>query len=274
MSTSTGRNLSPTRDAVVQQPRPFGYVVGDLIEQRVLLQSGVRPLETPPTGRVSIWLERRPATVVADSEGRHWLVVDYQLINAPQGLTTVNLPEWSLGSSAGGEILRVPPWPISVGPLTLRAVVAQGGLQELRADRPAPMIPTAPLMRQIEIGCGALILTLLAWAFWVAWRNWRAASNHPFARAARDMRGLDNSSPDAWRALHRAFDRTAGRVVQTATLPELFEEARQLEPLRGRIEEFFTQSAEIFFAGAVPASTLSVQALCGELLRIERQSEK
>jgi mxaA protein len=261
--------------ALVTQPRPFGYVVGDLLEQRVLLQANHHALELvslPRPGRVSVWLERRAAHIASDSQGRRWLVVEYQVINAPQGLTTVNLPTWTLNTKTG-EVLSVAQWPLSVGPLTARTVISQGGLQELRADRPAPIIPTDPIVRQIDLWAGAFVLTLLLWAGWLVWRNWHAALNHPFARAAREMRGVADEAPQAWQALHRAFDRTAGRVVQGSTLASLFERARYLEPLRPRIEAFFAQSSEYFFDSAVPQARerLSVHALCNELRQFERR---
>jgi mxaA protein len=259
----------------VTQPRPFGYVVGDLLEQRVLLQAnhhGLEPVSLPRPGRVSVWLERRAAHIASDAQGRRWLAVEYQLINAPQRLTTVNVPTWTLNTKTG-EALSVAQWPLSVGPLTARTVISQGGLQELRADRPAPAIPTDPIVRQIDLWAGAFVLTLLLWAGWLLWRNWRAALNHPFARAAREMRGVDDEAPQAWQALHRAFDRTAGRVVQSSTLASLFERARYLEPLRPRIEAFFAQSSEYFFDAAVPQARqrLSVHALCNELRQFERR---
>ena len=267
--------MSPV-EVRIEQPRPFGYVVGDLIEQRVLLQVGdhaLDPVSLPREGRVGVWLDRRAPWMVSDSQGRRWLVVDYQLINAPQGLTTVTLPAWELASRTG-QVLRIPQWPVSAGPLTARSVIAQGGLQELRADRPAPAIPTGPIVSQIELWASAFVITLALWLGWAVWRNWRAAMNRPFARAAREMRDLGAETPEAWQALHRAFDRTAGRVVQTVTLPELFARAAHLEPLRPRIEAFFAQSTEYFFGSRLTSRSVSVHALCRELRQIERREER
>jgi mxaA protein len=264
--------------AVVDQPRPFGYVVGDLVEQRVLLQTNnhtVDPTSLPRASRVGVWLERRVPRIASDAQGRRWLVVEYQLINAPQGLTTVNLPAWEL-STKSGQTLSIPRWPISVGPLTGRSVIAQGGLQALRADRPAPIVPTELISQQMVIGSGACVLTLILWIGWLVWRNWREALNQPFARAAREMRGVGDDAPQAWQALHRAFDRTAGRVVQTSTLASLFERASYLEPLRPRIEAFFRCSADYFFrsGGYGDQTSLSVHALCNDLRQSERRYQR
>ena len=53
--------------------------------------------------------------------------------------------------------------------------------------------------------------------------------------------------PEAWRALHRAFDQTAGRVVQTATLPALFERVPQLQSLRPRDRAVLRSVEQVVF---------------------------
>ena len=154
------------------------------------------------------------------------------------------------------------------------------GSADLRPDHLPPLIPTIPIQRAIEISAGALGLTSIAWLGWVVWRNRRARATQPFASALREMRFLDDREPRAWQALHRAFDRAAGRVIQSATLPILFERAPQLSPARGQIEQFFAQSSLMFFGTAPPATAQSVatgpspRALCVELRRIEKQHER
>ena len=257
--------------AVVEQPRPFGYVVGDVMTQRVLLEIGgheLAPAELPKAERVNVWLERRPARIESLPDGHRWLALDYQVINAPQSLTTVNLPAFELQGAPDGATLRIAAWAISVNALT------SGGSIELRPDRPAPAIATAPIRRQIAIWSSAFLLVLAAWLGWLAWRNWRAVAARPFAHALHEMRHLDGTAPEAWRALHRAFDQTAGRVVQAATLPALFERVPQLQSLRPEIEQFFAQSKELFFGGGVPADRISARALCAQLRRIEKRIER
>ena len=269
ITVATGAYAAAT--AVVEQPRPFGYVVGDVVTQRVLLVVGghaFAPAVLPKAERVNVWLERRPARIESLPDGQRWLALDYQLINAPQSLTSVNLPAFELQDASDGATLRIPEWPISVNALT------SGGPVELRPDRAAPAIATAPIRRQIAIWSSAFLLVVAAWLGWLAWRNWRDAAARPFARALHEMRHLDGSAPEAWRALHRAFDQTAGRVVQTATLPALFERVPQLQSLRPEIEQFFAQSRKLFFGGGLPAERISARALCTRLRRIEKRIER
>lgn len=268
---------APPPNAIVEQPRPFGYVIGDLLTQRILLQVEGREFEPamlPRAERVGLWLERRTLRIESSDDGHRWLVADYQVINAPQALMTVSVPAWELQPRSGETPLRVGAWPISVSPLTPRLPFGKGSLQELRPDRAALIIATEPIGRRIAIWSYALAVTLVLWLGWLLWRGWRASSTQPFARALREMRRFEASAPQAWHALHRAFDRTAGQATQTATLADLFRQAPHLLPLRPKIEQFFDQSGEWFFGSGPPAKPLSVRKLCAELRRLEKRQER
>jgi len=272
-----GHAVVPAPNATVEQPRAFGYVVGDLLTQRVLLQLNGRafePASLPRAERISAWLERRPPKVEATPDGRRWLTQEYQVVNAPTTLTLVRVPAWELKPQSGTDALTIGEWPISVSALTPPAVFAQGDLTDLRPDRPVPTIATEPMRRRIAIWSGAAIATLATWLGWWLWRNWRASATQPFATALREIRRTGESAPEAWQALHRAFDRTAGRVTQPATLSVLFKEAPYLAPLRPKIEQFFQQSSERFFGAGLPQDALSVRALSAELRRIEKSHER
>ncbi len=269
-------------DAIVEQPRSFGYVIGDIATQRVLLENqghAFTPDALPTAGSFGNWLERRAVRIESDGRGRRWLVVDYQIMNSPQTLTAVTLPAWKLASKSGKTELSIGEWSLSVAPLTPRQPFARVGLGELRPDRGATLIDLAPLRRWIAIWLVCLVVVASSWVAWWISRNWRASASQPFAKALRELRQIDERSPQAWHVLHRAFDGTAGRVVQAETLPAMFERAPHFEARRAAIEQFFAQSAARFF-GAQAASHataaapgLSVRALCIELRRIEKRHE-
>lgn len=258
--------------AIVVQPRPFGYVVGDLVTQRVLLttrNADFQPAALPAAQRLNIWFERRAPRIESAADGRRWLIVDYQVINAPQTLTTVGLPAWELEAKAGGARLKIPAAPINVAPLIPSSSAAAGS--DLRPDREVPITSTASTRARLIIWSIALAAVLAAWLAWLQWRNWRDSLNKPFGRAQQELRRVDEFAPEAWQALHRAFDQTAGHVLQIQTLPTLFQRAPHLEPLRVEIERFFAQSSERFFGAGLQSNVMSVRALCNELRRIEKR---
>ena len=262
--------------AVVEQPRAFGHVIGDVLTQRVRLAADAppAPASLPGPQRLSAWIERRSARVERTADGQSWLVVDYQLVNAPQSPVTVRIPAWRLAGDATRPALLVPAWPVGVSPITVRATPGTGDWQ-LRPDRPAPTIATGPLRQRLLLASAALAAWLATWAGWLAWRHWRDAMTLPFASASRALDRVDDGHPSAWRALHEAFDRTAGEVLRVSTLPRLFERTPQFVPLRDRIEAFYAQSAARFFGDAQArpgADAASPRALCRDLRRIERRS--
>ena len=277
---AAARRPTPTTRATVEQPRPTGYFVGDVLTQRVLLQDHgqlLTPSSLPATGRVNAWFERRQSTIVTDPALRRWLVIQYQILNAPKAVTVAMLPAWQLAAKSGdvAETLEVPATSINVAPLSPPGSPEQVGTRDLRPDHTPPPIETAPIRLAIATSATGMALTLLAWLGWIIWRNRRAAATQPFARALRELQALDDREPRAWQILHRAFDRTAGRVIQRATLPTLFERAPQLAPARPQIEEFFTQSNLLFFGSpSIPKANSLPRTLCAELRRIERSHER
>ena len=268
-----------TSAAIVQQPRPFGYVLGDTLTQRILLQSGghnFEPASLPPVERAGLWFARRSSRIELAEDGHRWLVIDYQLINAPQALMTVSLPPVTLKAKTGNDTLAVFEWPISIAPLTPRAAFAKGELQELRPDHPAPTLPTRALRRQLEVWSGAFALTVLIWLAWWSVRSLRATANQPFARALRAILHSGDDNEAAWLALHRAFDTTAGRALQLSNLPVLFKQAPQFEPQRAAIEQFYAESGLRFFGpgAGTRSAKWSLRTLCTTLRRIEKRHER
>ena len=262
--------------AIVEQPRPFGYVVGDVLTQRVLLAVAGRPFEPaalPAPSRLGVWFERRVAHIDQAPDGQRWLELDYQLVNAPPALASVRLPAWDLAGRVPGTTLHVAAWPVSVSALTTKAAPGTSAWQ-VRPDRSPPPIPVRAVRRRLLLSSSALAGCLAAWTAWFAWRSWRAAATQPFAAALRELRGLDDAHPAAWRALHGAFDRTAGEVLREATLPRLFQRAPHLAPLQARIVRFYAQSAARFFGAARPADPPLLTTLCLALRRLERRNER
>jgi mxaA protein len=182
---------------------------------------------------------------------------------------SLKLPAWQLtAANPAGLVVTVPRWILTAGPLTAATAASAAAL---RPDHPPPRVAREPRVIALDASLAALGLTVGAWLAWWAWQTRRVAAGMPFARAWRDIRGIDARDPMAWQALHRAFDETAGRVIQPATLPALFESAPHLAELRGSIDDFFRESSGLFFGGTAAAGAVSLHELCARLRRIERR---
>lgn len=280
-AAGTAPEVASGTPAVVRQPRGFGHVIGDVLTQALLLEhegQTLTPSVLPPADRVGLWLERRAARTEDDAEGRRWLLLDYQVINAPRALVSVSLPALQVATTAG-RTLAVPAWPLSIGPLTPETVLGQGDLQPLRPDRPVVPVDTAALQRQLVAPLVALGGVLLAWLGWWLWRNAREATHLPFARAWLELRRLARTHrgeplaarPEAWLSVHRALNATAGRVVPHAALPRLLAEAPHLRPMGERLDSFFRHSAARFFAGVPASAPYELLELCRDLRQAEQR---
>lgn len=266
-------------ETAVQAPeRAFGHAIGDRLVQRLLLQHDGQPLalrSLPPRQRVGLWLERQDARVERDPDGREWLRLEYQLVNAPRQLVAAALPGLSL-PLRDGRLLQAPAWAFSVGPLTPAQAFGQGELQALRPDR-APVTPASgPAARHFGLALGLLALWTLAWAGVWFWRTRIVARRLPFERAWRQLRRFGrervHEHPDAWVALHHALNLTAGRTVHAATLHELLERRPHLRPMQARIADFYAASGHRFFAQSGHAEPYPLLDLCEALRRAERQA--
>ncbi|MBP0595620.1 hypothetical protein J8I87_39460 [Paraburkholderia sp. LEh10] len=274
---SAGAHADP---ALVQQPRAFGHVLGDVLTQRVLLdavggKAGLSAL--PSTGRVNAWLERRPPTFSTDADGRRWLVLDYQVINSPRAPTVTSTPPLQLRLTSGAT-LDVAESALSIGPLAPLGIADAGRLAVLQPDRLLPPQPAAPLRRAM-IAWGALTAAvLLAWLGWWIARNRRDAMKLPFAKAWMRFGRHDNAAleadPDAWRGLHHALNEAAGRVVHAGTIDSLTDSAPHLRELRPQLEQFFTRSTDRFFGDLSVAAPFSLRELYRALYRAEKRHHR
>lgn len=270
----------------VIQPRPFGYVVGDIARQRVLVHAPGHALAEdalPKPGRVSAWLERTRVDAERTADG--WrLDLEYQFVNAPREIRTLSLPGVSLVLRAGDATVAasVGEWPVTLAPLTPESVLARAGLEETRPDAPPPPVDTTWIERRLAAYVLAAGLIVALWASAHFGWSWRGRRPRPFARAARELQALAATRDAdgyraALRALHRAFDSTAGGTLFAPGIAGFVAAHPGFAPARAQVEAFFELSQRAFFARAgAPvgdAELAQVRSLAARLVEIEREAD-
>lgn len=259
----------------VQQPiRSFGYTVGDVLEQRIHLKPGYdmeQWQELLPLQRVDDWIERQSSTVV---DNGHWLELRYQIINSPTSVVTSTLPalEFPLNNQ---DVLSIEAWSFSIAPLIPAVSEQSTDLPLMQADTS----PTAPASDSAERNLMRLAVALLAvvalWLLWWLWQNRRDATHLPFARAYLDLRKFDshslNENKEAWIIMHHAFNQTAGRTVSSNSVDELTKRMSWLQALSPRINDFFSASAQRFFAQSKQTESFDLLPLCKALYLAEKK---
>lgn len=259
-------------DARSDEPRAYGYQVGDRVTRRVDLRvpAGLkldeRSLPRPGARGLALELRRLERERIAGGER---LVLTYQVFIAPVAARTFEMPAFTLrwtGTPRDQE-QRIEAWPVTVAPLVPVEVSPRRGLGELQPDAvPAPIDTSAARTRLATAGAGiaAVLLWLALLQFGLPWRR----RTGPFAAAWSELRRLRDDDEAAWRAacrrVHAALDATAGAVLFEADVPAFVARRPAYAPLADDIRRFLDLSRREFFAAAPrdPADAAWLRDFC------------
>jgi len=267
-------------------PRDFGYTIGDtFIHEMHLTLNEPITLDTttlPDNGRLNRWLEISGTKVevrAADQSASYRIIVEYQVFNAPQELTSVTVPQLEFMTMGGPNRIPVflPEWTFSIGPIT--DLHARQTLQ-LQEDRPPQTIPVTG--RRIRLVIWALLLGGLL--IYLAYRRFllpRLKRNrYPFSSALRELRDLhrQRSDPENYRrglkTFHAAMNATAGQVVFAGNLDNFLLANSRYGELEPELRGLYARSQDVFFNDAGETETDSAWQQLVDICRRCREFER
>ena len=272
-----------TLSARSDEPRAFGYTVGDVVSRGIALHvpHGLRLDEQslPQAGARGRALELRRVVLHKSFAGvPDALLLDYQIFLAPRELRVLEMPAIELRFEGGTrpQTLRIDAWPVTVAPLAAAEPSSREGLGELRPDHVPPLVDTSAARLRLAVAGGLVMLLLgyLAQVYLVM--PWSAQRRRPFGRAWKALRTLPQR-PDAaqrraaFERVHAALNETAGEVLFEPGLDRFVALRPRFAPLRADLARFFASSRVEFFAGgdeAVDGRWLT--ALCRRCRDLER----
>jgi mxaA protein len=248
------------------EPRAFGIRVGDVVERQVVVDIPSRLTldeeSLPRVGPQGPVLELRSLgrREARTSIGRQLtLQLRYQVFAAPVAVRSYELPKLQLkfNGEPRGDELRVDPWPLVVSALATEEASPREGLGELRPDIAPPLRDTTP-ERLVLGACAAAALLLAGYlALVYAGLPWWGRRQRPFTQALRAMQRLAaDDGREACRALHAAFNQTAGRTLFADAIDGFVAQAPRFAALKDDIRIFFARSQAAFFADADSAPAL------------------
>jgi mxaA protein len=254
-------------------PRPFGYIVGDTFEQTLELSAKNTQIldekSLPKPGRMNAWLELRDITVTETaSAGRnnYRAKLRYQIPNAPTEIRVIELPSHRFSFSEANQKpveVRSTEWPMTIGPITPAEVLARDGLEALRPDVAPQLIDTTPIQQRMLLSALALGALLIYWVYRHFGIPFLASQQRPFTRTYRELNRLNKENdleifPKAIEKLHRALNETAGKSLFTENIEQFLGHRSIPDGLADKTREFFQISRVEFFGGGAADSQRSL----------------
>jgi mxaA protein len=273
-------------DVQTENPRAFGHFVGDILARHIALTVprpfAIAPDGLPKPGRLNAWIELHDVAVRATREPQHTryhVDLTYQVINSPVQTRVATLPGVRLKFSSADKSFdtSIAEWPVTIAPLAGGAV--RSGLEEIRPPHAPQLIDSGASAIRLALWLAIAAALLLAAAVNHFGMPWLSRYQGPFANAHRALRKLarrpagNETFRSALRALHRAFDQTAGVRVFPGELDGFFTRHGNFADLRAAAQRFFEISNREFFAGGVEGSEQRIDwllELCAQYRARER----
>ncbi len=260
----------------VDEPRAFGYFLGDVIRREVVLRVGAdQELDVaalPRPGPLNYWLELSKVDFTEDDEGDdkvYRLSLVYQTFYAPLDPRLLAIPGFTLkikGGEGTGEV-SVPGFGFLTSPIRqLFAASSQstGSNIELRPDAPPARLATGRERTALLLAGMLAVASLVALAWHNAWWPFRGRPARPFTDAARFIRTntsrLEGASGYrvALLKLHRAFDVAAGRRVLADDVSDFIAQHPEFAPYAADVERLYASSRQAFFANDVDRAQVAM----------------
>jgi mxaA protein len=267
-----------TLQATSDEPRAFGYQVGDVVQRRITVEVPdglvLDEKSLPRPGARGTALELRALRKTASAE-RLQIELDYQVFLSPAAVRTLELPSLTLrydGVPRAQEV-RIESWPLTVAPLVPLEVSPRNGLGELQPDAAPPLIDTEA--RRWRLLGGAVLLTALLGYLAIVYFGlpWWGAQRRPFALAWRRLCApVTPPWRDACQQVHAAFNQSAGEVLFEHGVERFTARQPSFAPLKQDIVRFLRLSQREFFEGGAqqPDAAVWLAAFCKRCRDAER----
>lgn len=268
----------------IEWPRSFGYRIGDTVPVQLTLDvaPGWAPDRDglPEPGQGDRQFELRRLAVVDAPErcaGCRRYTLEWQLMKSVRAPQTLRLSPITLRFRKDNAVaeIKVPAFDISTAPL-LHWASKKDIVSSVHPGYRATEFDTrAPLLR--ALGWGVATVGLLLAGLWVAGRLGTQRAR-PFARAWRSVRALRgrkdaDALQQAFRALHRACNDSAGETVFAGTLPDFLAAHPAFADQAASLNAAFAASRACFY-GLPPDAHYGEPSALLPLLAALRDREK
>jgi len=250
---SCSDSKAPVDYFAVETPRPFGYVLGDEITQRIILDT--RPdvqLQTaslPNKGQLNRWLNLN-AVSIKQSDQHYEIELVYQVFYATLEVKALKIPGFNLQLSEVGQTSNqaVPAWEFTISPLRELSVRKTEQGEYMRPDA-MPGLLSSPLL---WYGFFAGLLVLLSTAIYLAYLYGYFPTfirRLLFTRALRQLAKLSlDQMGQALTIVHHTLNTLNRQPLFQNQLKDFYQRNPPYRGVNAELEWFFQLSNQYFFA--------------------------
>lgn len=269
-----------------ETPRTVGWLSGDVIEHRIVLQSPLdQPLikaSLPAAGPLNYWLTLRSVELSQDQGKTHHqydIALRYQSFYVPLDVSVRQIPSFQLSfqSAAGSNTyqLDIPAWTFTMSPLRPVTLASSSELPVLQGDTLA-ILPTQDSIIQKII---ALTLTLLLLVVLLChhYRYWpfQQRRHRACAKAYRRVQGLRRQASfahyqQALRCLHQALSELNNHAtLLQEDLPLFVQQHPAFRSVEAELQHLFAATQQAFYNSS-PLTQEALKQAWQSLLRCAR----
>ena len=253
----SGFSRQPISRFELQTPRPFGYLIGDEIRHRVVVETGsdmsLNLNSVPKQGEVNRWLNLNMVKIETDGDtGDTVIDLVYQVFYAPNEVKMLAVPGFNLQFNQDGKTVEqaVPAWNFTLSPIKeLVARKDEDGLNYMRPDALPMALSTQEQWRGIYASLTLALLTggylAYLYGYFPAWPKRRI-----FKRAASELSRLSERELERGLAvIHHALNTLNGRPLFKHKLNEFYQAYPEYRGAAESMDWFFNFSNQVLFAG-------------------------
>ena len=265
----------------VETPRPFGYVNGDEIPQRIVIEtrSGIT-LQTgslPAKGQINRWLNLNQVTVKQSGQ-RYEIDLRYQVFYAPLEVKSLTLPGFTMQLSQGEKSIgkNIPAWSFTLSPLRELVVRQTEQGEYMRPDSPPLLLANTQALYGLlaSLTVALLIAAYLSFLYGCFPNRLRRTL---FKQALRKLAGLSKADMEqVLTIVHHTLNSLNGQPLFYNRLSQFYLRNPQYLQVSSQLDWFFNYSNRYFFSVgmiAVAQDLQQIKDLCERCRKIERGSQ-
>jgi mxaA protein len=280
LSGCSGLLPNPISRFELQTPRPFGYVIGDEIRHRVIVETRrdmkLNPNSIPAKGEINRWLNLTEVSVGGDPESGNTVIdLTYQVFYTPNEVKMLTIPGFNLQFTQAGKSVEqtVPSWHFTLSPLKELAVRKDDeGLHYMRPDAlPEPLSNRAEWLGfYASLSMTLIVAVYLAYLYgnFPVWPKRRI-----FKRALSQLGKLPEDQLERGLAVvHHALNTLNDQPLFKHGLEAFYRGHPEYRGIAAKLDWFFDFSNRVLFAGQAGFGNEEWQKL-SDLCRLCREIE-